>query len=104
METQENNVVAPAPQAPKAVKKAKAPKAAKVEGPVITLTSKKPEYKTGSARELWYAALRRAEGKSPEAFCEAASKKPPTLTKSGAAESPASWLRYFVREGLAKIG
>ena len=99
MATQANEV---APTA-KAAKKAKTQKAP-VAGPFIKLTDKKPEYKAGSARALWYTALAKADGRSSEEFVEAASKKPPALTKSGTAESPASWLRYFMREGLTKVG
>jgi hypothetical protein len=99
MATQANEV---APTAVKGSKKAKAPKAP-VTGPVIKLADKKAEYKDGSARALWLAAVRKYNGKSVEVCVEALTKTPPVLTKSGKGEPPAGWLRYFQREGLIQI-
>ncbi len=99
MNTQTNEVAAPASKA----KVAKKAKAAATTGPVIKLTDKKPEYKDGSARALWLAAVSKYNGKTAEEFCAAAAAKPPVLTKGGKAEHPAGWLRYFEREGILTL-
>ena len=57
----------------------------------------------GSARALWYGAVVKASGKTPEEFVDATTKKPPVLTKGGKAEHPAGRLRYFTREGIIQI-
>jgi hypothetical protein len=59
---------------------------------MIDLTDKAPEYKASSARALWFAAVSKCAGKSPEEFVEAATKTPPALKKDGKAEHPAGWL------------
>ena len=47
-----------------------------------------PTYKKGSARAKWFTAIKRYDGKDVDAFVEAATKKPPVLTKSGEGEHP----------------
>ena len=68
-----------------------------------TLKIVKGEQKYEGARALWYAALLAHDGKSADDFVTACTKKPPTLPKSGKAEDPRGWLRYFVREGVAAL-
>jgi hypothetical protein len=103
MATQANEVVAQAPAKVRGARKpAKAVTAPK--GPTIKLTDKKPEYKDGSARALWYSAVRKFNGKTPEEFVESATKTPPARTKDGKGEPPAGWLRYFVKQGLVQLG
>jgi hypothetical protein len=92
----------------KTTKKAKAAAKTTVVAPAKqseakTLKVVKAEQKYEGARALWYAALREHDGKSTEAFVAACTKKPPTLPKSGKAEDPRGWLRYFVREGVAAL-
>lgn len=55
------------------------------------------------ARGAWFTALQAHDGKSPDAFVEACAAKPPVLTKTGKAEDPKGWLRYFVRTGVAQV-
>lgn len=62
-----------------------------------------PEYKAGSARAEWFATVRKFNGKPAADFVEAATKKPPVLTKGGKAEPPAGWLRYFVKQGVVEL-
>ena len=62
-----------------------------------------PEYKAGSARAKWFAAVKRYDGKDVETFVAATTKKPPILTKSGEAEAPAGWVRYFEREKVIEL-
>jgi hypothetical protein len=82
----------------------KAPAPAPVKQPEVkTLKIVKTEQKYEGARALWYAALRQHDGKSTEDFISACTKTPPTLPKSGKAEDPRGWLRYFVREGVAAL-
>jgi hypothetical protein len=70
---------------------------------VKTLKVVKTEQKYEGARALWYATLREHDGKTTEDFVSACTKTPPTLPKSGKAEDPRGWLRYFVREGVAVL-
>lgn len=100
------NVTAPAAKATKKAAKAVTETkalATETKAPVIRLTDKKPEYKGGTARALWFAAVVKANGKTPEEFADAATKKPPALKKDGKAEHPAGWLRYFVKEGIVTL-
>jgi hypothetical protein len=69
----------------------------------IKITDKAPEYKATSARALWFAAVSKCNGKTPEEFVEAATKTPPALKKDGKPEHPAGWLRYFVKEGIVAL-
>jgi hypothetical protein len=68
-----------------------------------TLKIVKGEQKYEGARAAWYAALLAHDGKKADDFVTACTKKPPTLPKSGKAEKPEGWLRYFVREGVAAL-
>ncbi len=51
----------------------------------------------------WFAAIKRYDGKPVDDFVVAMNKKPPVLTKSGNAESPMGWLRYFERQEARQI-
>ena len=62
-----------------------------------------PEYKPGSARAKWFAAVKRYDKKSVEDFLRNTEKRPPIHTKGGEAEAPNGWLNYFVREGAVKL-
>jgi hypothetical protein len=55
------------------------------------------------ARAAWYKALVEHEGKPVKEFYEATAKTPPSLPKSGTAELPSGWLRFFVRGGIATL-
>lgn len=63
----------------------------------------KSDQEFSGARAAWFTALQAHNGKSPDAFVEACTAKPPVLTKSGKAEDPKGWLRYFVRTGVAQV-
>lgn len=62
-----------------------------------------PTYKKDTARDKWFKAVLKHEGKSTNTFLKAAEKYPPTLKKDGTAEAPRGWLNYFVREGVVKL-
>lgn len=62
-----------------------------------------PTHKKGPARAKWFTAIKRYNGKEFDDFVAATTKRPPILTKSGEAEPPAGWVRYFVREELIKL-
>lgn len=62
-----------------------------------------PTYKKGSARAKWFIAIKRYDGKTVDDFVAAVTKKPPVLTKSGAAEAPNGWVRYFEREEVIQL-
>jgi hypothetical protein len=51
------------------------------------------------ARDAWYVRLKEHDGKSVEEFLESCKKKPPSVPKSGTAENPTGWLRFFERSG-----
>lgn len=55
--------------------------------------------KFGGARAAWYAALVQHNGQPAAAYLAACATKPPSLPKSGVAESPQGWLSWFVRHG-----
>lgn len=55
------------------------------------------------AREAWYARLCEYDGKPAEAFLESCVKKHPSVPKSGKAEAPAGWLRFFQRTNVAHL-
>lgn len=75
---------------------------AKEAGPEkVKLLKVKAGMKYRGAREAWYAVLQQHDGKSVDSFLEATAKKPPSLPKSGKAEKPAGWLRFFERTGVA---
>lgn len=52
------------------------------------------------ARDAWYMRLKEHEGKSVDEFIDSCKKKPPSLPKSGTAENPTGWLRFFERSGI----
>ena len=62
-----------------------------------------PTYKKDTARDKWFKAVRKHEGKSVDVFIKSATKNPPALKKDGKAEAPHGWLNYFVREGVVKL-
>lgn len=62
-----------------------------------------PSYKNDSARDRWFKAVIRYEGKSVDSFLKNMGKNPPAVTKSGEAEPPQGWLNYFVREKVIKF-
>ena len=74
-------------------------KEAKAE--VAKILKVKAGQKYRGAREAWYVVLQQHDGKSVESFLEATAKKPPSLPKSGKAEKPTGWLRFFERSGVA---
>jgi hypothetical protein len=67
----------------------------------ITVAKKGVKYK--GARASWYAALVAHDGQTNDVFVNACTKKPPHVTKSGKAEDPVGWLRFFVRIGVATL-
>lgn len=62
-----------------------------------------PNYKKDSARAKWFAAIKRYDGKDVDAFVAATIKKPPVLTRSGDAEHPSGWVRFFAREEVVEL-
>jgi hypothetical protein len=67
----------------------------------IVVTKKEAKYK--GARASWYAALLAHDGQTNIAFVNACTKNPPAMLKSGKAEDPHGWLRFFVRIGVATL-
>jgi hypothetical protein len=55
------------------------------------------------ARAAWYTVLQAHNGKPAQTYLEETAKTPPSLPKSGRAENPSGWLRWFVRNGIATI-
>jgi hypothetical protein len=74
-----------------------------VEATTKTIAVAKKDEKYEGARAQWYAALLAHDGQTNDVFIDACSKKPPAVPKSGKAEDPRGWLRYFVREGVASL-
>lgn len=74
-----------------------------VEAVSKTITVAKKAEKYDGARAKWYAALLAHDGHTNDAFVESCTKSPPAMPKSGKAEDPRGWLRYFVREGVASL-
>lgn len=83
-------------EAPVATAKGEKPKLAK-------LSIAKKDAKLRGARAKWFETLCKYDGKPAAEFLEATAKTPPSLPKSGVAEKPSGWLRYFVRSGLAQL-
>lgn len=84
-----------------ATKKAAAPAAAAAVPGTIHVTKAQQKYE--GARAAWYAALLQHDGKAADDFVAACTKRPPALPKSGKAEDPRGWLRWFVRGRVAKL-
>lgn len=65
------------------------------------------QVKTGvalrGARQAWYARLCEFNGKPVAEFLANTAEKPPSVPKSGNAEKPSGWLRYFQRTGVASV-
>lgn len=82
-----------------------------VNAPVaVTTKATKPgilQVKAGGsfrgARAAWYEMLQKYDGKPVADFLAAAQDKPPSLPKSGVAEKPSGWLRYFQRAQVASV-
>lgn len=55
------------------------------------------------ARASWYAVLLQYNGQPGNAYLAACAAKAPSLPKSGRAEAPSGWLRYFVRTGACTL-
>lgn len=55
------------------------------------------------ARDAWYQVLKAHDGKPAQEYLEVTGKNHPSLPKSGRAENPSGWLRWFVRNGIATI-
>lgn len=55
------------------------------------------------ARDAWYQMLQQYDGKPVAEFLAAAQDKPPSVPKSGVAEKPSGWLRYFQRTQFASV-
>lgn len=93
-----------------ATKKAKAKQAASttttpaVEQPkaVLKLQVTKKDAKFRGARDAWYTVLCAHDGKMVSDFLSTTKENPPSLPKSGVAENPTGWLRYFIRSGVCK--
>ncbi len=75
----------------------------KASAPAAVIKVVKAEEKYTGARAAWYAALQAHNGKDADAFVADCTKTPPTTPKSGKAEDPRGWLRFFVREGVASL-
>ena len=70
----------------------------------IKLTGKQKEFRTGSARDLWWREIQKWDGEEVEAWKEAMSTNPPSKPAVGeysqTGEPPAGWLAFFRSEGL----
>ena len=55
------------------------------------------------ARAAWYGVLLQHNGNTAGAYLAACAANPPSLPKSGRAEAPTGWLRYFVRTGACTV-
>lgn len=55
------------------------------------------------ARAQWYTLLCAYNGQPVAQWLAAAAATPPSLPKSGVAEKPSGWLRYFTRTGIATV-
>lgn len=55
------------------------------------------------ARAAWYAVLATYNGKPVAEFLAATAATPPSVPKSGVAEKPTGWLRYFLRTQVATV-
>lgn len=75
---------------------------AKPEGKVQVLKVK-AGMKYRGARDAWYVMLQKYDGKPANDYLEACAKSPPSVPKSGKAEKPTGWLRYFLRTGAATV-
>lgn len=59
--------------------------------------------KFGGARAAWYAVLVQHNGQPASAYLAACTAAPPSLPKSGVAESPQGWLSWFKRHGWVEF-
>lgn len=57
----------------------------------------KPGMALRGARDLWYKVLLAHDGKPVAEFLAKCKETPPSLPKSGIAEKPSGWLKYFLR-------
>lgn len=87
-----------------AIKASNAPKAKQPQPAAAqTITVAKTDKKFDGARASWYAALLAHDGRTTDEFVAACTAKPPSMPKSGKAEDPRGWLRWFVRERIAQV-
>ena len=67
------------------------------------VTKNVPAYKEGTARDKWFKAILRHEGKTVDTFLKNTKRNPPALNKDGEAEAPNGWLNFFVREHVIRV-
>lgn len=90
--------------------------AATVQAPTVVTGAGTPKAKTApgvlavkagaslrGARAAWYAVLQAHDGKPVAEFLAATKENPPSVPKSGNAENPTGWLRWFQRNGWAEV-
>jgi hypothetical protein len=70
---------------------------------IIKVEKKKANFRTESARELYYNELVKFNGKPVADFITAMTETPAKLPKSGRAEKAKGWLNWFVREKYATL-
>lgn len=67
----------------------------------------KANFRTGTARDLYYQAICSHNGKTVETFAKAVAENPPSLpTKgklAGKPEPVSGWVKFFVREGYISL-
>lgn len=63
----------------------------------------KANVKFRGARDAWYQVLLQYNGKPAGDFLAHCTKTPPSTPKSGVAEPPSGWLRYFTRSGIVEL-
>ena len=74
---------------------------------IIRLTGKNKDYRTGSARDLWWHELQKWGGKHVSEWAAAMSAQPPSKPAAGqykdVGEPPSGWLSFFKREQLVTV-
>lgn len=70
---------------------------------IIKLKKNTPSFKKGSARAMWFTAIKRYDNKPVDDFVTNMTKKPPVLKKNGEGESPMGRLRYFERNESIQV-
>ena len=73
----------------------------------IKVTKITPNFRAGSARAEYYAAITKFNGKSLDSFAKSVAAAPPSVPGrgklKGKPEPIQGWISYFVREGLVEI-
>lgn len=82
--------------------------AKKQNGPVITVVPNvKANFREGTARANWYAALQAYNGKPVAAFTKHVLANPPSTPRTGKlkgqCEPPRGWLGWFARNGYITV-